>query len=255
MLFYTNVCGNVQNTYTRDQIDSMLKSEFLTALQPAFARISDMGIRYSGLPGHTTEMADAMNEAMSRKWTELRGIQVYSVGINSVTASKEDEDMIKELQKTAVMRDPNMAAANLAAAQADAMRDAANNSSGAMTGFMGMGFAQQAGGSNAQGLFAMGQQQNQPQQNQPQQSQPQQEVEPQQAVQYRQEPQQSSGSVQNQAAAGQQADWICSSCGTTNHGNFCTECGNPRPKAEWICSNCGTTNKGKFCTECGTKRP
>lgn len=219
MLFYTNVCGNIQNVYTRDQIDSMLKTELLTALQPAFARISDMGIRYSALPGHTAEIADALNEALSKKWTELRGIQVYSFGINSVTASKEDEDMIKELQKAAVMRNPNMAAANLAAAQADAMRAAANNRNGAMTGFMGMGMAGQAGGANIQNLFAMGQQTGQPQ------------------------PQ------QGQAPKG----WMCQ-CGTQNNGNFCTECGKPRPKAEWVCS-CGTVNHGNFCTECGAKRP
>lgn len=235
MLFYTNVCGNIQNVYTRDQIDSMLKTELLTALQPAFARISDMGIRYSALPGHTAEIADALNEALSKKWTELRGIQVYSFGINSVTASKEDEDMIKELQKAAVMRNPNMAAANLAAAQADAMRAAANNRNGAMTGFMGMGMAGQAGGANVQNLFAMGQQTGQPQPQQGQMTQTQQNGQ--------------TMPPQGQAPKG----WMCQ-CGTQNNGNFCTECGKPRPKAEWVCS-CGTVNHGNFCTECGAKRP
>ncbi|MDO4313832.1 MAG: SPFH domain-containing protein [Eubacteriales bacterium] len=222
MLFYTNVCGNIQSVYTRDRIDSMLKTELLTALQPAFAKISAMGIRYSALPGHTTELADALNEALSKKWTELRGIQVYSFGINSVTASKEDEEMIKELQKIAVMRNPNMAAANLTSAQADAMRSAAKNANGAMAGFMGMGLAQQAGGANVQNLFAMGQQQ---------------AVQPQNPGQ----PQPIS------------SEWRCE-CGTANSGKFCTECGKPRPKAEWVCA-CGTVNKGNFCTECGSRRP
>ena len=159
MVFYANVCGNAGYVYTRDQIDSMLKSELLTALQPAFARISEMGIRYSALPGHTMELSDALNEVLSKKWTELMRIMVYSLGVNSVTASKEDEDMIKQLQKSAVMRDPNMAAATLAGAQADAMRMAAGNKGGAMSGFMGMGMAQQAGQANLQSLYAMGQQQ------------------------------------------------------------------------------------------------
>ena len=258
MLFYTNVCGNIRNVFTRDQIDSMLKTELLTALQPAFARVSEMGIRYSALPGHTAEIADALNETLSRKWTEMRGIQVFSFGINSVTASKEDEDMIKELQKAAVMRNPNMAAANLAAAQADAMRDAAKNTAGAMAGFMGMGMAQQAGGGNVQNLFAMGQQEAQPAQGQA-------------GYQNQMQPQQNLGQV---PAAGwvcqcgvenhgnfctdcgrtkPEPGWICI-CGTENHGNFCTDCGKPRPKTEWTC-RCGTVNHGKFCTECGTKRP
>ena len=156
ILFYKNICGNVEYEYCRDQIDSQLKSEMLTALQPAFAKISEMGIRYSALPGHTMEIADALNEVLSKKWLETRGIEVFSFGVNSVTASKEDEDMIKQMQKAAVLRDPNMAAANLVGAQADAMRMAAANESGAMTGFMGMGMAQQAGGANVQNLYAMG---------------------------------------------------------------------------------------------------
>ena len=108
MLFYKNVCGNVQSEYTRDRFDSQLKSEFLTALQPAFAEISAKGIRYSALPGHTVEMAAAMNEALSAKWSNLRGISVVSVGVNSITASAEDEATIKELQKTAVFRNANI---------------------------------------------------------------------------------------------------------------------------------------------------
>lgn len=243
MLFYKNVCGNISAVYTRGQIDSMLKSELLTALQPAFARISEMGIRYSSLPGHTVEIADALNEILSKKWLETRGIQVFSFGVNSVTASKEDEDMIKQMQKAAVLRDPNMAAANLVGAQADAMRMAASNSSGAMTGFMGMGMAQQAGGANVQNLYAMGAAQGQQayggQQGQAGYGQPQN--------------QQMYGAqgTQGQRAIGDM--WTCS-CGAQNSGKFCSECGSPRPAQEWTCT-CGAVNKGKFCSECGAKRP
>lgn len=216
MLFYTNVCGNVDDKYPRTEIDSMLKSELLTALQPAFARISEMGVRYSAIPGHTTEIADALNDILSAKWAELRGLQIVSFGVNSVKASEEDEQMIKDLQKSAVMRDPSMAAAALVGAQADAMKAAAANEGGAMMGFMGLGMANQAGGGmNAQNLFAMGQQ-------------------------------------NQQAPAG---GWQCS-CGATANGKFCTECGSPKPApAEgWTCS-CGAVNRGKFCAECGAKKP
>lgn len=227
MVFYANVCGNISNVYTRSEIDSMLKSELLTALQPAFARISEMGVRYSALPGHTMEIADALNEVLSKKWTDLRGIVVYSFGVNSVTASKEDEDMIKQLQKSAVMRDPNMAAATLVGAQADAMRAAAENRGGAMTGFMGMGMAQQAGGAGIQNLYAMGQE------------------------------------MQRRQAAGASAPgvtengWICS-CGTVNKGKFCSECGKAKPAGvpQYKCDKCGwepenSAKPPKFCPECG----
>ena len=158
MLFYKNVCGNVSQDYTRDQLDSQLKSEFLTALQPAFARISAQGIRYSALPGHTMELAQAMNEVLSGKWGATRGLAIVAVGVNSVTASAEDEATIKELQKSAVFRNTNMAAAHMVQAQAEAMKTAAGNKNGAMMGFMGMNMAQSAGGFNASSLFQMGQQ-------------------------------------------------------------------------------------------------
>ena len=159
MLFYANVCGNVDGDYTRDQIDSQLKSELLTALQPAFAKISETGVRYSALPGHTAEIAGALNEVLSEKWANLRGVEIVSFGVSSVNASQEDEDMIKELQKNAVFRNANMAAAHLVGAQAQAMQDAAKNQAGAFTGFMGMNMAQQGGGMNPAQLFQMGAQQ------------------------------------------------------------------------------------------------
>ncbi|MDD6616823.1 MAG: SPFH domain-containing protein [Lachnospiraceae bacterium] len=237
ILFYTNVCGNVGQEFTRSEIESQLKSELLTALQPAFARISEMGVRYSALPGHTMELADALNDVLSKKWKDLRGISIVSFGVNSVSASKEDEDMIKQLQKSAVMRDPSMAAAQLVGAQSDAMRAAASNSAGAMTGFMGMGMASQAGGMNAQDLFAMGQQQ---------------AAMRQQQMAYQQAPQQQAPAQQG-GAAPKEGSWTCS-CGTVNTGKFCVECGASRPAEGWVCS-CGAVNKGKFCPECGAKRP
>ena len=121
ILFYTNVCGNVAQDYNRSEIDSQLKSELLTALQPAFARISEMGIRYSALPGHTTELAEALNKELSAKWHDLRGIEIVSFGVSSVKANEDDEQMIKEMQRNAAFMDPTRAAAHLVGAQAAAM--------------------------------------------------------------------------------------------------------------------------------------
>ncbi len=236
MLFYANVCGNVEDIYRRSTIDSMLKSELMTALQPAFARISAIGIRYSAIPGHTSELADALNEILSKKWRDMRGIEIASLGVNSVTASQEDENMIKELQRTAVMRNTNMAAATLVGAQADALRAAAKNENGAMTGFMGFGMAQQAGGINAQTLFAMGQEQGN------------QNTRTAETAPVNQGP-------KEQGSQGKDT-WACS-CGVSkNIGKFCMECGAKRPEAPkgWSCS-CGTINQGKFCMECGSKKP
>ena len=152
ILFYKNVAGNATNAYRKEELVTQMKSELLTALQPVFSRISALGVRYSEVPAHTSELVEELNKELSSKWSDLRGINVVSFAVNSISASKEDEDMIKNLQKAAVNRDPNMAGATLVTAQADAMRDAAKNTNGAAMGFMGMNMAAQAG-SNAQVFF------------------------------------------------------------------------------------------------------
>ncbi len=221
LLFYTNVCGNVSAAYKRSELEEQLKTEFISALQPAFAKLSSMEIRPNELPAHAEELSDAMNEALTKKWSELRGIAVVSIAMNPITLSEEDSEIIKNAQKTAIYRDPTMAAANIAGAQAEAMKAAATNPNGAMMGFMGMGMAQQAGGMNVQNLYAMGQQQT------------------------------AQGAAPAQAADG----WKCD-CGSVNTGKFCTECGKSKPAdpASWTCE-CGAVNTGKFCTECGKPRP
>lgn len=220
ILFYTNVCGNVEKDYTRESMEDQLKSELMTALQPAFAKISEMGIRYSALPGHTMELADALNDVLSKKWSELRGISIVSFGVSSVTASEEDEQMIKELQRNAALRDPTMAAAHLVGAQAEAMQSAAKNEggAGAMGAFVGMGMVQNAGGMNSQNLYQMG------------------------------------GEQKSSTVA--ESGWSCNCGKTGNTGKFCSECGAEKPaqNSGWTCA-CGTVNKGKFCSECGAKKP
>ncbi|MGN1333375.1 MAG: SPFH domain-containing protein [Lachnospiraceae bacterium] len=251
LLFYTKVCGNVEKEYTREEIDSQLKTEFISALQPAFGKLSDLELRPNQIVSHNTELEEAMNAALSTKWGELRGLKVVSIALGSVTLPPEDAEMIKQLQRTAVLQNPNMAGATLVGAQADAMKAAASNSAGAMTGFMGMGMAMNAGGGmNAQNLFAMGQQQ---------------------------------AAQQQAAAAAPAGSWKCTcgavvngkfcpecgskktepvsadgwkcSCGAVVSGKFCPECGSPKPAEDgWTCS-CGTVNKGKFCQNCGTQKP
>lgn len=220
ILFYTNVCGNVENEYTRDALEGQMRTEMMTALQPAFARISEMGIRYSALPGHTTELAEALNQELSGKWSKLRGIEIVSLGVSGVKASEEDEQMIKDLQRSAAFMDPTRAAAHLVGAQAAAMQAAASNTAaGPAMAFMGVNQAAAAGGVNAQTLYQMGAQ-------------------------------------QPASPAAPASGWACSCGQTGNTGKFCTACGKPRPEAPtvWVCS-CGAKNTGKFCSECGKPKP
>lgn len=219
LLFYTKVCGNVERAYTRDEIEKQLKTEFISALQPAFGKLSELELRPNQIVSHNTELEEAMNFALSTKWGKLRGLKVVSIALGSVSLPPEDAEMIKQLQRTAVLQNPNMAGATLAGAQADAMRTAAGNAAGAMNGFVGMGMAMNAGGMNAQNLFAMGQQ--------------------------------AAAPAPSAAPAG---GWTCT-CGAVSTGKFCPECGAPKPANDgWTCA-CGTVNKGKFCQNCGAKKP
>ena len=265
LLFYTNVCGNVEVEYNRSEIDTQLKTEFISALQPALGKLSELELRPNQIVAHNTELEDAMNQALVNKWENTRGIRVVSIALGSVTLPPEDAEMIKQLQSAAVLQNPTMAAAKLVSAQANAMETAAGNSAGAMTGFMGMGMAMNQGGMNAQNLFAMGQQQQmqQPMMNQ-QMQQPMMNQQMQQPMMNQQQAQPVMGQQMQQAAPVQQAapaqtaepeTWTCS-CGSVNTGKFCQNCGTPKPQPQptsWTCS-CGSVNTGKFCQNCGTPR-
>ena len=221
----------MQEPFTKDKIESQLKSELLSALQPAFAKISAMGVDYSEIPAHTMEISNSLNEILSADWTAKRGLQIVSFGVNSISVSDEDKQKIQNMQQAILMSDPLMAAGNIANAQADAMRAAASNTSGAMTGFMGMGMAAQSSGLNTGELYAQG---------------------------FQQQQAQMAAQQQAQAAAGQSpaaGSWVCK-CGNVATGKFCPECGSPKPAASegWTCS-CGAVNKGKFCSECGARKP
>lgn len=241
LLFYTNVCGNVSGEYRRAELEQQLKTEFVSALAPAFGKLSAMEIRPNQLANHNTEIEEAMNAALSQKWGEIRGLKIVSVALNPVTLPEEDAELIKQAQRTAVMKDPTMAAATLVGAQADAMKSAASNSGGAMTGFLGMGMAMNAGnGMNTQNLYAMGQKN-------------------------------TAASEEWKCTCGtavrgnfcpqcgtkrpepKPTGWKCS-CGAVANGNFCPECGAAKPAVGWTCE-CGSVNQGKFCSNCGAKKP
>ena len=230
ILFYSNVCGNVAQDYKRSEIDGMLKVEFIDALQPGLGQLSELELRPNQIIQHNNDLKSAMQEVLSPKWSELRGIEIVTIAIGSVTLPEEDQKMIKEAQRVAMYRDPGMAGATLVGAQADAMKTAAGNSAGAMTGFMGMGMAMNTGAAGqAQNYFAMAA-----------------ENEKKKAEE-----------APKPAAPASSNAWTCPTCGKQAEGKFCTECGTPRPAPAtgWVCPVCGKTNLGKFCQECGAKKP
>ena len=248
LLFYTNIAGNVSDSYEKTEWEDILRSSLLDALQPALSQIAAKKIEYFEIPGHTAEIRNILTEVLRPDWTETRGIELVKLTINSLSIPEDQRKKITEWEENAMTTNPMMAGSRLVGAQADAMRTAAANEAGAMTGFMGMGMAMNAGG-NAQQMFAMGQQQ------------PQQTTAPAPAADGwkcacgatatgKFCPECGAKKPEVQAADG----WKCS-CGATATGKFCPECGSPKPADDgWTCA-CGTVNKGKFCADCGAKKP
>ena len=243
LLFYTKVCGNVEYEYTREEIDDQLKTEFISALQPALGMLSEQELRPAQLPAKVNELKAAMNEALRYEWIESRGITVGKIALNPITLTEEDMKKINQMEDAVAMgSNPFMMAGRMTDATANAMETAAGNAAGAMTGFMGMNMAGNAmgGGFNAaQQFYSAGVQQ---QQQQMVQQQTQQLVNAQ------------AQAMANVAAAD---SWKCS-CGATATGKFCPECGAKKPESKpqggWTCK-CGATATGKFCPECGSPKP
>ena len=229
ILFYTKVVGNVSQEYRRSEIDTQLKSEFISALQPAFAKLSAMQLRPSEIIAHNTELEEAMNEVLSTKWGELRGLKVVSVALSTVTMPEEDQERLKMLQTAATLSNPNLGAGYMTASLGNALNTAAGNENGAMAGLMGVGMGMNMGGAQIANMYAMGQQ--------PQYQQPYQPYQ------------------QPQAAAG----WTCPKCGATGlTGNFCPTCGQQKPAQNptWTCPKCGAQGQtGNFCSICGQAKP
>ena len=223
LLFYSKVCGNVPREYNRAELDNQLRSEFISALQPALAKLSAMEMRPNEILLHNTAVEKAMNEALDEKWGQLRGLEVVSVAFSTVTLPEEDQERIKQLQTAATLSNPGLGAGFMTASVGQAMNTAAANEGGAVAGLMGMGMTMNTAGNSIANMYAMGQQQ----------------------------------AAQAAQAAPAAAGWTCPTCGTVSGGNFCPQCGTkkPAPPAGWVCPTCHAENNGNFCAQCGTKKP
>ena len=221
LLFYTRLCGNVTEEFTRDQIDDQLRVEFVDALQPALGALAELELRPAQIPAKANELKAAMNDALKQEWAENRGISVEKIALNPITLTDEDMKKINEIEDAvSVGSNPFTMAGRMTNATADAMQAAAENSAGAMNGFVGMGMVgmgQNTGFTAAQNMYNAG----------------------------------AAQASQNSPSAD---SWKCS-CGAVATGKFCPECGAAKPTANgWKCS-CGAVNQGKFCQNCGAKKP
>ncbi len=219
IVFFSSLAGNVGDVYTSEDLKATATDEFMTALDSALARLSAEGIKFSQLPIKQREIAAYMSDTLDTEWRERRGIEIVSVALAKVTPDDDSRKRIEEFDTNVMHAAPDAMAGGMAYAQMRAMRDAANNSGGAMTGFMGVGMAAGAMGVRGQETLLH-------------------------------------TAAELEGKRAEAAAVKCTACGAALSGKFCPECGAPAPTAEdeWTCT-CGAVSHGKFCPECGAPRP
>lgn len=205
-----------------NDINEQYLSEFLEALQSAIGQMSVDGIRISHIQSKGRELGKYMAQILDEDWKQMRGMEIQSVGIASISYDEESQKLINMRNQGAMLSDASIREGYVQSAIAHGLEAAGSNSAGAAAAFMGMGVGMNAAG----GFMSTASANNMAQ------------MQMQQAAQQAKTP-----------ANG----WTCG-CGTVNTGKFCSECGKPVPAAGWVCE-CGTKNTGKFCSECGKPAP
>lgn len=248
--FFTEFAPKGTDRIEIKDLSEQLFNEFMDALQSAINQMSVDGVRISAITSKSRELSKYMADVLDADWNDLRGIEVCSVGLASISYDDESKALINMRNKGAMMSDPTIREGFVQSSVAQGMQAAGSNTSGAANAFMGMGMGMNAAG----GFMSAASQTN--------------------AAQMAQQQAAQQAAQQNQAANGwkcscgtvntgnfcsgcgskkpENTSWTCS-CGTTNTGRFCSNCGSPKPAGEWVCS-CGTKNTGNFCSGCGAKR-
>ena len=219
--FYAEAIPHNQDHVDIQDIQKLYLSEFLTGLTAAINQMSMDNFRISHVSSQSVKLAEYLSNALDEKWTQLRGMQIESVGIQ-ISYDEESKNLIHMRNQGAMLSDPVVREGYVQGAVARGMEAAGSNRGGAMNGFMGINMGMQQGGS----FMAAASQSNQAQM-----------------------------AAQSQEKAPAETGWVCS-CGHQNTGKFCSECGKPKPEAEngWVCE-CGHRNTGNFCSECGKPKP
>ncbi len=244
--FYAEAVPRNKSRVRMSDINEQYLSEFLEGLQSAIGQMSVDGIRISHIQAKGRELGKYMAQVLDEDWKQMRGMEIQSVGIASISYDEDSQKLINMRNQGAMLSDASIREGYVQGAIAHGLEAAGSNSAGAAAAFMGMGVGMNAAGGfmNTASANNMAQMQMQ------------------QAAQQAKTPANGwtcgCGTVNTGKFCSEcgkpapAAGWVCE-CGTKNTGKFCSECGKPAPAAEWMCT-CGTKNTGKFCSECGKAR-
>lgn len=223
LLFYAQAIPRNKDHVDITEINEQYLSEFLEALQSSINQMSTDGIRVSYVSSKGRELGKYMSDTLDEDWRKLRGLEIQSVGIASISYDEKSTELVNMRNEGAMLSDPTIREGYMQGHVARGLEAAGSNANGSMAGFMGMGIGMQAGG-NMVGAASQANMQQMQMQNKQQMA---------------------------NAQPAPPTGWTCE-CGNVNTGKFCSECGKPQPVSAtgWTCE-CGNMNTGKFCSECG----
>lgn len=250
--FFTEFAPKGTDRIQVSGLSGQLFNEFMDALQTAINQMSVDGVRISQITSKSRELSKYMSTTLDGEWNNIRGIEICSVGIASISYDEESKSLISMRNKGAMMSDPTVREGFVQASIAEGLNKAGSNSGGSANAFMAMGMGMNSAGGFMSSASAT---------NAAQMA----EINT-RAAQNAQQAQsgdswkcscgtENTGNFCSNCGGKKPADstWKCS-CGTENSGNFCSNCGGKKPEGDWVCS-CGTHNTGNFCSGCGAKKP
>lgn len=216
-LFMSKIAG-ISNVYTKSKLVEQIKSEIMGAIQNV---INELGNEKHKVPvlelqNHTDEIRQIISERDCDERIRDRGLSLVSFEIETVTLTDESEQKIDRYEYNT---NSFMQKGRMVDAYANAIENAASNSSGVLDGMIGIGMMNMSSDGIMKGLANN-----------------------------------AFIHTNKQDDVNNSIKWECSNCKEIVEGAFCSHCGAKKPEQSF-CSKCGEKieKNAKFCSKCGNE--
>ena len=147
-LLVQNIIGvNPKDTVTYDEIvGSQLKGKFIEKISEAISKVMRLHhVSFGDILMYNSDITNEMNKVLDESWKSQYGLEITDVALADINLTEESMERVNKVDEAKIFSDVSMQSGLMANATATAMQSAAENSNGAMMGFMGMNMANQAG--------------------------------------------------------------------------------------------------------------
>lgn len=215
-LFMSKIAG-ISNIYTKSKLEEQLKSEIMGAIQNVINELGNEEYKVPALElqNHTDEIRQIISERNCDERIKDRGLSLVSFEIETVTLTDESEQKIDRYEYNV---NSYMQKGRMVDAYANAIENAASNSSGVLDGMIGIGMMNMSSDGIMKGMANKA----------------------------------FTHTNEQTATNDNSSKWECLNCKKENEGAFCSNCGTKKPESSF-CSNCGEKleKNAKFCSKCG----